>query len=50
MKGKNRVFIPGDIEREMEEVRKMEGIPLLQPVIDDLNSIAAKFEVSPPEP
>ena len=45
VKGKDRVFIPGDIEREMEEVRSKEGIPLLQPVIDDLNSLAVKFGI-----
>ena len=45
-KGRNRVFIPGDIEREMEEVRKKEGIPLLQPVIDDLVDIGQKLGVS----
>ena len=46
IKGKNRVFIPGDIEREMEKVRMKEGIPLLQPVIDDLDSLAKKLSVS----
>lgn len=45
IKGQNRVFIPGDIEREMEEIRRREGILLLQPVIDDLGSLAIKFEV-----
>lgn len=45
IKGEERVFIPGDIEREMEGVRRSEGIPLLQPVIDDLNTLAQKFEI-----
>ena len=45
IKGENRVFIPGDIEREMEEVRMKDGIPLLQQVVDDLNSLAVKFKV-----
>lgn len=45
IKGQERVFIPGDIEREMEDVRMNEGISLLQPVIDDLNSLGAKFGV-----
>jgi LDH2 family malate/lactate/ureidoglycolate dehydrogenase len=45
MKGEKQVLIPGDIEREMEEVRMKEGIPLLQQVIDDLNSLAVKFKV-----
>jgi LDH2 family malate/lactate/ureidoglycolate dehydrogenase len=46
VKGKDRVFIPGDIEREMEEVRRKEGIPLLQPVVDDLKKLGEKLEVS----
>jgi LDH2 family malate/lactate/ureidoglycolate dehydrogenase len=45
IKGQGRVFIPGDIERETEDMRMKEGIPLLQPVIDDLNSLGVKFEV-----
>ncbi len=45
IKGEKRVFIPGDIEREMEEVRMKDGIPLLQQVVDDLNSLALKFKV-----
>ena len=43
--GQERVYIPGDIEREMEVVRLKEGIPLLKPVLDDLNSIAKKFAI-----
>jgi LDH2 family malate/lactate/ureidoglycolate dehydrogenase len=50
IKGEKRVFIPGDIEREMEEVRMKEGIPLLQQVIDDLNSLGEKFGIQPPTP
>lgn len=45
IKGEKRVFIPGDIEREMEVVRMKEGIPLLQPVIDDLIAIGKKLDV-----
>ena len=50
IKGQNKVLIPGDTEREMEEVRRKDGIPLLQPVIDELTSLGAKFEVEPPSP
>src|ERR1035437_8617035 len=50
IEGEKRVFIPGDIEREMEEVRMKEGIPLLQQVIDDLNSLGEKFGIQPPTP
>lgn len=37
------VLIPGDPEREMEEHRSENGIPLLQPVVDDLNALAGKL-------
>ncbi len=46
IKGEKRVFIPGDIEREMEDVRMKEGIPLLQQVIDDLISLGEKFGIA----
>ena len=45
IKGQQRVFIHGDIERETEIVRRKEGIPLLQPVIEDLGSLAEKFSL-----
>jgi LDH2 family malate/lactate/ureidoglycolate dehydrogenase len=38
--GTKGVLIPGDPEREAEAVRKVSGIPLLQPVVDDLLDIA----------
>ncbi|MGI8582302.1 MAG: Ldh family oxidoreductase [Chitinophagaceae bacterium] len=46
IEGEKRVFIPGDIEREMQVVRMKEGIPLLQAVIDDLKNLGEKFEIS----
>lgn len=45
IKGEKRVFIPGDIEREIETIRMKNGIPLLQPVIDDLKLLAEKFGI-----
>jgi len=43
-----KVLIPGDPEREQELIREKEGIPLLQPVVDDLKDISKqtgiKFE------
>ena len=45
VKGESRVQIPGESEREIEEIRMKEGIPLLQEVIDDLTSLAEKFKV-----
>lgn len=44
--GQDKVLIPGDPEREMELERMKNGIPLLQPVIDDLRSTGDKFEVA----
>jgi L-2-hydroxycarboxylate dehydrogenase (NAD+) len=44
--GFDKVVIPGDPEREMEEVRMKEGIPLLGPVVNDLQYLAEKFELS----
>lgn len=45
IKGEERVLIPGDPEREMELERMKNGIPLLQPVIDDLKNLAEKFSI-----
>jgi LDH2 family malate/lactate/ureidoglycolate dehydrogenase len=45
VEGKERVIIPGEPEREMEIERMKEGIPLLQPVIEDLNKLAEKFGI-----
>ncbi|HSZ24942.1 MAG TPA: Ldh family oxidoreductase [Cytophagaceae bacterium] len=39
------VIIPGDPEREMEADRMKNGVPLLSPVIKDLEELAKKFEV-----
>jgi LDH2 family malate/lactate/ureidoglycolate dehydrogenase len=44
--GFEKVIIPGDPEREMETIRLQEGIPLLGPVVDDLNYLADKFGLS----
>ena len=39
------VLIPGDIERKMQEQRLREGIPLLEPVVKDLEELGQKFSV-----
>jgi len=48
--GKECVLIPGDPERKEEEIRKKEGIPLGEAVIDDLKAISkqtgVRFELS----
>ena len=43
--GQERVLIPGDPEREMEKRRKSEGIPLLPPVVKDLQELSKKLKV-----
>lgn len=44
--GFEKVIIPGDPEREIEAERREKGIPLLGPVVDDLNYLAEKFGLS----
>ena len=41
--GNEKVLIPGDPERELEEERRLNGIPLLKAVEDDLRSLGEKF-------
>ena len=40
-----QVLIPGDPERELEAIRRVEGIPLLNPVVEDLQSLASRFQL-----
>ena len=44
--GEEKVLVPGDPEREFEVQRKKDGIPLLQQVTDDLQSLAEKFNLT----
>ncbi|WP_162342066.1 Ldh family oxidoreductase [Cyclobacterium salsum] len=46
VKGQQRVLIPGDPERELEAERRQHGIPLLDPVIEDLKALGDKLGVS----
>ena len=39
------VVIPGDPEREMEKIRRQKGIPLLPPVVRDLQELGERFGV-----
>lgn len=39
------VLIPGDPERELEAIRRIDGIPLLLPVVEDLKSLATRFKL-----
>lgn len=43
--GNEKVLIPGDPERELEEYRKTNGIPLLDPVVKDLSELGQRFGV-----
>lgn len=44
IKGYERVLIPGDPEREMEEKYRREGLPLLDIVVKDLQELGKKFD------
>jgi L-2-hydroxycarboxylate dehydrogenase (NAD+) len=41
--GFEKVIIPGEPEREMDELRRKEGIPVIGPVVDDLKYVAEKL-------
>jgi len=40
--GTNGPLIPGDPEREMEQLRREKGVPLVLPVVDELRDISRK--------
>lgn len=44
--GQEKVLVPGDPEREFEEERMKNGIPLVDSVTQDLKELAFKFEIS----
>jgi LDH2 family malate/lactate/ureidoglycolate dehydrogenase len=39
------VIIPGDPEREMENIRRSEGVPLLDVVWEDIVAVAKKLDI-----
>ena len=41
-----QVLVPGDPEREMEAQRLLAGIPLLDPVVESLQTLSKRFGVS----
>jgi LDH2 family malate/lactate/ureidoglycolate dehydrogenase len=43
--GETKVLVPGDPELEMQEQRLKEGIPIIEPVVKDLEQLAVKFNV-----
>lgn len=42
-----KVLIPGDVEREMEIIRKKEGIPLFDSVVEELKEVGERMGVEP---
>ncbi len=44
--GFEKVIIPGDPEREMEIIRKANGIPLVEAVVEDLIALSKKFAIT----
>jgi L-2-hydroxycarboxylate dehydrogenase (NAD+) len=46
IKGQEKVLVPGDPERELQEIYLKEGIPLLNIVVNDLNDLAKRFDIS----
>jgi len=45
IEGMERVLIPGDPERESEEIRKKEGVPLVDAVVEDLKNLSDRFSI-----
>ena len=43
--GSDKVLIPGDPEREVEHERKQSGIPILEPIVKDLHTLAERFQL-----
>lgn len=43
--GYEKILIPGDVEREMEAIRRKNGIPLFDSVVQDLNRVGEKMAV-----
>jgi LDH2 family malate/lactate/ureidoglycolate dehydrogenase len=46
IKGEEKILVPGDPEREFEEERMKNGIPLLDMVVEDLNKLGERFSVA----
>ncbi|MBV8368623.1 MAG: Ldh family oxidoreductase [Candidatus Eremiobacteraeota bacterium] len=44
----SRVYVAGEIEHENEIAFRRDGIPLIAPVIDDLDSLAHELGIAPP--
>jgi L-2-hydroxycarboxylate dehydrogenase (NAD+) len=44
--GQEKVLIPGDPERETEEKRKKEGIPLVETVTNELRELSSRMDIT----
>jgi LDH2 family malate/lactate/ureidoglycolate dehydrogenase len=44
--GTSGPLIPGDPEREAEKVRRVQGIPLILPVVEELRDISQKTDIA----
>lgn len=44
--GKTKILIPGDPEREIEAIRIKEGIPVNQKVVEDLQVLSKRFNIT----
>lgn len=47
--GQDRIYVPGEIEYEVEQERRATGIPLPQNVVDTLHALGQEFNVPFPE-
>jgi len=45
IEGEDHVIIPGDPEREMEKLRRKDGIPINPKVVEDLKALATTFNL-----
>jgi LDH2 family malate/lactate/ureidoglycolate dehydrogenase len=45
VEGEEKVIIPGEPESAMERERMNNGIPLIEPVVNDLKELGNKFNV-----
>ncbi len=48
--GIDRIYLPGEIEYDIEAVRARDGIPVVADVVAELQALAGKYGVTMPEP
>lgn len=47
--GFQKIYIPGEIESEIEQIRKKQGIPLTPEILNDLQKLSNTYQVDLPE-